>query len=239
MDRVAGTGHHLEPRVGEPGGQSSAEFAELGIVLSGEHQCGRSDRAEPVPERLLRARAGRTQAGRESGRGVAQTVGSQRVVRGQAGEQRVAEPLVDEGLDPDLLDAPCEQLVGRSAGRALLEVVDAARRSDQYEGAYLVGMAKRSVQRDPTAHRIADVRRVPTQVDEVVGARPEVGVGCRTGVAVPGEVDCDGVDVGETGAQERLEVRPGPCGLGEAVGEDEPLGQDSPPLDCNAILRST
>lgn len=236
MDCVPSGGHHLEPRIRQCGGESGPELAELRVVLAGEHQRRRRDRPEPIPQRLLGPGSGRTQAGGESGRSVAQPVGAQGLLGAESGEQRVRQPFVDERLDTDLLDALCEPLVRRSPRSPVGVVVDAACRADQDESAHVVGVAERGVESDPTAHRVADIGRVSADADEVLGTCPEVGIDRRGRVAVAREVDREAVEVVDAGTQQRLEVRPRPCGLGEPMGEDESLGQDPPPIDCNAIL---
>ena len=208
-------------------------------MLTGEHERWNRDRRESIPERLLGAGPGRAQARGKSGCGVAQTVGAQGVLRVESGEQPVRQPLVDERLDTDLLDAVGEPFVGRSPGRSLGVVDDAGGRADQDEGAHGVGAAECSVQCDPATHRVADIGGGSADVDEMVGTRPEIGVGRGGAVAVAGEIDRDRLDVGQAGPQQRLDVRPRPRGLGESVREDQPLGQDPLPVDCSAILRST
>ena len=208
-------------------------------MLTGEHQRRNRDRREPTPERLLGAGPGRAQARGKPGCGVAQTIGAQGVLYVEPGEQRVRQPLVDEGLDTDLLDALGEPLVGRSSGGALGLVDDAGSCADQDEGTYLVGVTECSVQRDPAAHRVADIGGGSADLDEMVGTRPEIGIGRGGAVTMAGQIDRDRLDVGESGPQERLDVRPRPRGLGEAVRKDQSLGQDPLPVDCSAILRST
>lgn len=208
-------------------------------MLPGEHQRRNRDRRESIPERLLGPGPGRAQARGEPGCGVAQTIGAQGVVLAESGEQRVRQPLVDERLDTDLLDALGEPLVSCPAGISLGVVDDAGSCADQDEGAHVGGVAQCGVERNSTTHRVADVGRGPADVDEMVGTRPEIGTGRGGAVTVAGEIDRDRLDVGETGLQQRLDVRPRPCGLGEPVGEDQSLGQDPLPFDCSAIFRST
>ena len=233
------SGHHVESRVGERSGEAGPEFAELGVVLTGKHQHRRRDPPEPTPERLLGSGSGRPQTRGEPDSRVAQSVCAQGGLRAESGEQGVGQPLVDEGLDADPFDAFREPLVGRSPCSPLRVVVDAGRRADQDQCAHVVGVSERGVQHDPASHRVADIGRATAEADEMIGARPEVGIARCGGVTVAREIDRDGVDVGEAIGQQGLEVCPRPCGLGEPVGEDESFGQDGSPFTCIAILYST
>ena len=82
-------------------------------------------------------------------------------------------------------------------------------------------MGERGVERHPSAHRVADVRRSPAVVAEVVGALPQVGSNV-VGGPVPGQIDGDDVGGRQPSAEQTGERRPTSRRLGEAVGEDDP-----------------
>ena len=175
VDAVPGAVDLLEPGVRGSCRAAAADLAELRVVLSGEDQRRHVDVAEAVPQRFLRAGAGRAQARGETRRCVAQAVGTLVLRRCQSGEQRIGQPLVDECLDTDRLDVRRQCLVGRSPRRPLVVVVDPGRRTDQDQPLDELRVGERGMQRHSAAHRVADVRRSPTDVHEVVGALPQVG----------------------------------------------------------------
>ena len=133
---------------------------------------GTVDLAEPLPQRFLGARARGSQARRQAAGGVAEPVVAQCGLLREPGEEGVAEPFVDEGVDADRFDVVSEELVGCPASQALVEVVDPGGGADQYERSHPLGVCDRCVQRHPTPHRVADVGGRTAGIDESMGALP-------------------------------------------------------------------
>ncbi len=158
---------------------------------------------------------------------VAEPVGAQRRGVVEAGEESVAQPLVDERGDADMLDAIGEAFVGGAACCTVVAVVDTGGGADQDEALDSLGVGERCVERHTPAHRVPDVGPGTADVDQSVRALPQITVGWGRGVTMARKVDGDrdraDVEVGQFRAQQPSDEPPRPGGLGEAVRQDEML----------------
>ena len=91
------------------------------------------------------------------------------VVHGQASEQRLCQPFVDEGLDTDALDPVGEGGVGCDARLAIVSPLEPCRSADQYQSLDAGNAIARSGERVTCPHRIADVRTRPAESHEPGG----------------------------------------------------------------------
>ena len=80
----------------------------------------------------------------------------------EPGEERLGQPLVEEGVDADGLDAVGQRLVGRAPSFSFPSVVHAPRRADQDKAPDGVGSGEGRVQAQAPAHGVAHVGRTTT-----------------------------------------------------------------------------
>ena len=177
---------------------------------------GRSSAASSRLQPALRADRAATQAVGEPGRRVGPAPLEVRHRGGEGGEEGVAQPSVEEGIDVTArLEGVRERGVGVEPPPPCLGVADAGRRRDDGRAAQPGGAVAREVQRDAPAERVADDVEVVRSggVSDERGGAVEVR-GDRGRAAVPREVD--GHDA--TRRRQPVEQRPHRRGgLGEAV----------------------
>jgi len=216
---VTGAGDDGEVRARDRVGEPLAEGDELGVEGAGDDERGDRQGGEPVPERELGAGPGASQTRRQTGGGVAAPVGSALGGEVEPGEEGLRQPLVDEGVDADGLDAEGKRLVGRAPRFTLPNVVHAPRRADQDETADGVRSGKGGVQAQPSAHGVAHVGRSTTGGGQPRTAVDKIQIKLAGGT-VSRRVQRKGFVVGTGHATGKFV--PGTSGLGEPVDEDEP-----------------
>ncbi|MDZ7734084.1 MAG: thiamine pyrophosphate-binding protein [Acidimicrobiia bacterium] len=128
-----------------------------------------------------------------------------------------ARPLVEEGVESDLVETVGAGLVRLGACGACRRVVDARRGADEHEALDQIRSAQRQVETHPPAHRVAEVGGVPADLAEETGRLPEVGA-VVAGAAVAREV---GADDPVVSGQVLADRSPAVPGLGEAVDHHE------------------
>ncbi len=142
---------------------------------------------------------------------------------GSSWRTAAAPTSVEERVDSDALDLVGERVVRGAASVAFAVVLDARRGADQHQPIDEVRRCEGEVQAQPSAHRVADVRRPPALDAEHRRAGGKVGSNVGP-VAVAGRVERDDLDVGtERGRESRHGRPPAPGGLREAVDEDDPI----------------
>ena len=190
---------------GMPAAIASARPRPTGSRAPAMTSVGRVDAAEAVVERLHRALSGAAQARGETGRAVAQAIGVEPGAargrhRGVAGEDRLALPFGDEGLDPVALEPRRRAPRRRRAGRRARPVGDPGGRAledepaDRRSGARRPGGGRSGRRASSRGHGPAPPWTRRRIVAEVVGGSLDAGparVVRDAGSAVTGQVDDD------------------------------------------------
>jgi hypothetical protein len=164
----------------------------------------------------LCTRAGQAQAAGQAFGCVAQAISQLLGCQLQASEQRQVAPLLQEGLQADVVHALGERVVGFAPFGAFPGIVDAGVGTDDHQRGDEVRVHQRQVQAGSAAEAVADEGAGAAHRGQHVGRAPQVGAHvCRA--AVTGEVDHGGQEalLGEV-LRDRL---PRVAGLGEAVHE--------------------
>ena len=186
-------------------------------MLAGEDQDGHAQAGEVRPSRRLAPGAGQPEAAGQALDGVAAPVVEVGRVGRQVGEERLGQPALDERVEPVALQIARPRLVAATAGGPLLLVLDPGRRAEQHQGVDLVGLVEGQVQRQPAAHRVADVGRPAAGGTEQRGTRRQVGPDGRRATVTRCIDEHDLVITAQVGGDRP----PRPSGLREAVDEHD------------------
>ena len=216
------------PRTGDQGEHGIGSGVHHGLGDGREAHVGRADheegrqleRRQALPQGRLRAGAGQAQARSQSRRRVSFALGDGCGVVRQAGEHRVREPAVDEGVDVtralELLGQLVVPLAPDLPGRG---IDDAGRAPDQHQPTDALRPGEGGVERDASAQRVAEEVEGPAtaRLGEQVARLDQIGAHVAA-PPVSGEVHGAQLVVG---AEQIAEGPPAAARLGEAVGEHE------------------
>ena len=158
-------------RPGTAPGHASADRDELRVALAGEDQDRHRQLAEALPQRTWAPVPARRRLADSPAAVLRRRSATSARGRAAAGEQRLGQPAVEEGVDAVALDARRRALVAarRAARSASSSMPGGGARPAR--AARPSGRASGAVQAEPPADRVADVRRRPDGVDEHVRAR--------------------------------------------------------------------
>ena len=207
-------------------GHPAAERGEALVVLAREDEDRHAEAGELVPPRHLAAGAGQAEAAGQAVDGVPPPIVEVGGVRRQVGEQGLGQPALEERIEPVALQLARPDLVRAAAGGPLGLVLDPGGRAEEHQGVDLVRPVQGQVQRQPAAHRVADIGGPATGGAEQRRARRQVGPDGRRAAVARCVHQHDLVVAAEVGGDRA----PRAPGLGEAVDEHDP--RTSPlPLD--------
>ena len=197
----------------------AAERGEALVVLAGEDEDRHPERAAARPTAAPGCRC-RPGGGCWPGRRRCSAVDRRGRRRPPAGRRTAVGPASARGTGRARrapARSPSTSSERRRAARSWL-VLDPGGRAEEHQGVDLVGPVQGEVQRQPAAHRVADVGRPATGVTEQRRARRQVG-SHRRRAAVARCVDQHDLVVAAEVGGDRAPRAPG---LGEAVDEHDP-----------------
>ena len=215
MQGMAGVGNDRQFAARKLSRQALGDVDVLAVPFTGDDEYRRRDLVETFPQGVLGAGACQQKARRQT-LGIGRPALARRCR--QAGEHRLSEPLVEEGLGAEMLDAQRQVGVTGEPGGALVGILDASVCAHEHQSAYDCGLAECEVKREPSPQRVAGVHTLALGAGDERGGIPEArsDIGARS---VAGQIGASHL---VTFGEYPDDAVPGRAGLGEPVEQDEP-----------------
>jgi 2-succinyl-5-enolpyruvyl-6-hydroxy-3-cyclohexene-1-carboxylate synthase len=217
---VSGLGNERHLGVRADGlGHAGGDGGIADVLGSGYRKDWHGQPVQVLPPGFLRSGAGQLQA---AGQGFGRVAPALRLEPGfgrEAGEQRLVQPVLDEGLHSHLPDALGLSPIPLPPGDPLGSVLDAGSATDEDQAPDDLGMLQGHVEGHAGAHRVPQVDGGPGRLGDEPGRVVQVGSDLGR-PAVARSVEPEDLTVPGQGPGHRA---PTACGLGEPVDQHQPL----------------